>query len=531
VLSGVAVSETRVHELLDVPELDYWPVHEEIWDWRLGRRIVVVRPQLSLGWGCSLALLMPPLAVLAIGAVIGWGTGQENALLCAAAIAAPMFAAIVGLFLVPFLKGSGRRETVIDWEAGTFAHSYRGKVRVHPLSSVQALHVMGSEESGQRVKATATLEAQVDGQSYPIFETRSAEEPVQTSCTKLAMAAHRLAESLSVPWQITISGNAVDREEILRSGRSIGEVAQKYLELARHVRGSMMLAEYKGKAEDAERHRAVAVLHYMQAHILDPSLPEPLLELGRLTGDTAMRLQAVDAVTQLDPSNAAALLERAHLLLLDDKPDEAISVYTQIIEREPSGAAYQGRSDVYQELNQFDQAVSDLTAAIELQSNNAALYSERADCLMTWHDESGQPKLIEEALADYDAAIRLAPDDDTLKTNRCRVLKAAGKTDQAIAELSRVIAAHPKSAYAIRTRGRLYLESARSPQAALDDFSQALKVLQADLKPARPAMRKLIETGIGTTLRDRAEALRHLGRLVEADQDEQGARELLRDEG
>jgi integrase len=35
--------------LLDVPELDYMEVQEEVTDWRLGRRIAIVSPKLSLG--------------------------------------------------------------------------------------------------------------------------------------------------------------------------------------------------------------------------------------------------------------------------------------------------------------------------------------------------------------------------------------------------------------------------------------------------------------------------------------------------
>jgi hypothetical protein len=64
--------------------------------------------------------------------------------------------------------------------------------------------------------------------------------------------------------------------------------------------------------------------------------------------------------------------------------------------------------------------------------------------------------------------------------SRCLFLRRCDRVREAIAELSRIIAANPNSFYPLTLRGELYLESSRAPQAVFDDFSDALKLLQAD---------------------------------------------------
>ena len=83
--------------------------------------------------------------------------------------------------------------------------------------------------------------------------------------------------------------------------------------------------------------------------------------------------------------------------------------------------------------------------------------------------DKGDP---DRAIADYDAAIRIAPKFAVAFSNRCNVYGARGDNDRAIADCSEAIRLDPKSTLAYLARGCFYF-FAGSVEKALADFNQA----------------------------------------------------------
>lgn len=513
------------HQMMDVPEFDYMGVQENVEDWRLGKRIEIHRPKLSLGLGCGLMTLAPSLLILAVGGAYAFFSGDGHAFASVIVMAVLVEGVVALVFLVPFHRDGGDRRTVIDWETDGYLYRYRWWKRRFPLSSVQLLRVRTeSNDSNQSSRETAAvLEARIQGGSYVLLRTRTDKKPMIDQCAKLGRVGQRLAEALSVPCEFLAGQEPLEAAQVLRRSRTLTEVARNYVALAGHMSGLMMLAEHKGQPDAAREHRDEAIFFYMQANALDPSLSAPLLEIGRLSGNRALQVEAATMARDQAPDDLDALREQAWLAFLDDDYERAVDLYTTVIESAPSVKAYHGRADVYQELDRYQQAVADYTSAIECDPEDVLCYSKRADCLSSWYEESPNPTRLQQALDDYAAATRLAPDNDTFPTARCRLLAKAGRTAEALAGLDELIQRDPRAFYPLTERGQIHLKSGRDPNAALRDFDAALEIMESEPQSANASLRSAQNFALASALEYRSEALRELGRNAEADRDEQRA--------
>ena len=82
--------------------------------------------------------------------------------------------------------------------------------------------------------------------------------------------------------------------------------------------------------------------------------------------------------------------------------------------------AYTNRGVAYNDLKQYERAISDYNKAIELNPNFALAYNNRGwayYCL----------KKYQQALKDFDKAIELNPNNTQAKNNRAACLKAMGR--------------------------------------------------------------------------------------------------------
>ena len=148
--------------------------------------------------------------------------------------------------------------------------------------------------------------------------------------------------------------------------------------------------------------------------------------------------------------------------------DEAIAEITRAIEQDPTNPQYYiTRAFLYDAgKGMMEEAIADATKAIELAPTlydawieRGAVYMHMEECAL--------------AVADHNEAIRLDPDRLEGYVERGGALSCQGRLDAAIADFDRAIGIDPTSAWAFWNRGMIY-EQKGDLDAAIADYSQAI---------------------------------------------------------
>ncbi len=105
--------------------------------------------------------------------------------------------------------------------------------------------------------------------------------------------------------------------------------------------------------------------------------------------------------------------------------EQALDYYTDEIRREPSGAAFNARGNVWQEKGELDNAIKDHTEAIRLGPTDDAAYNNRGNAFSSRGE-------YDRAIQDYTEAIRLNPRSATKYFNRGNTFASKGEYDRAI---------------------------------------------------------------------------------------------------
>jgi tetratricopeptide (TPR) repeat protein len=120
-----------------------------------------------------------------------------------------------------------------------------------------------------------------------------------------------------------------------------------------------------------------------------------------------------------------------------------------------------------------DQVIRGCTALIESgresRRNRVVSHANRATA---YHDKGD----YDQAIADYDEAIRLDPSDAEVFNSRGVAHHHKGDYDQAIADYSEAIRLDPKNAMALRNRGLVYHDDKGDLDRAIRDFDQAIRI-------------------------------------------------------
>jgi tetratricopeptide (TPR) repeat protein len=202
-----------------------------------------------------------------------------------------------------------------------------------------------------------------------------------------------------------------------------------------------------------------------------------IVELSKAVG--------IDAVIDTDLKLPQAYLERAKLLITQDKQaeaakyiEEAIVLSNEAVARDPAlTAAYRRLANAYILLQQYDVALDYLTKAIESNPEDSIAYTLIAEIQFKLGDSDA-------ALSNLDKAITLNPNNATAYYHRARIYLEQGKTELVIADLSKAIELNPQY-YIYFNRAVVYrtiaLQSAGTDKTdllklAVDDFTQSIQL-------------------------------------------------------
>ncbi|MGH8219639.1 MAG: tetratricopeptide repeat protein [Steroidobacteraceae bacterium] len=332
----------------------------------------------------------------------------------------------------------------------------------------------------------------------------------------------------------------------------------------------------RGAAFVALKRNDEALADFARAITLDPRDTAALSNRATLylaSGRAHLALADLSAVISIEPANANALYnrgvayERTEALdkaaedfrsavrvqpsfaqayealgsvLAKKSPQEALAQLSEAIRLDPHSPAVVSRAILYLSLGRFEPAVRDLDQAIADDRSDEIAYIDRGvaeealghlamaleDYSRSIHIETTAAALVDRgsiylrlgqpqnALADFDAALALEPDDLAALTGRADANYSPDERDPerlagSLSDFSRVIAASPKNAAAYSVRGNIHFDL-KQYAAAYSDLSESL-----ELDSDQPAV-----------LFNRALAAEHLGRSAEAARDRQAARKL-----
>ena len=509
------------HIMVDLPECEMLSIQENVKDWRPGKRVHVTRDQLWLPLGCFAMLLVVPGIVVAIG----YGLNSlGNALVLAGLIAvAELF-----LFVIPFFRGSGRKEIVFDWLERHLHYQFGRQIADFPLNKIDSIILETEQHSSDPIRTSAKMKLLIDGQHYEVFETYQRDVSALKSAAAIFRISERLAECLNVPLKLegVVNDRSTKLPDVLALAKTPQEIAEKYSSLGNICSGYMSSCEFRGLTDEAEIHKAEAIDHYMRAHELDSSLTEPLLRLGNLSGNRKIQEQAVRDV--IDSSgDGRARIELGYLHFRNHEYQEALQVFSEVIETNPSADAYNGRANVFESLENYQDAINDVTSAIELEPKEPANYSNRGRLTLELHDESPDKRFLNDVLTDYEKALQLEPESTAFQIARAEVWHKQGKVDEAIAEFDRIVIENSDDFYVYSQRGHLFLDDGRWPEMAVDDFTRVIELLESERPDDESSGTFLYLDSLAYAYEFRAEAYQRIGEFHKSVADQQRSEELF----
>ncbi|MFI7016736.1 tetratricopeptide repeat protein, partial [Streptomyces sp. NPDC050164] len=131
------------------------------------------------------------------------------------------------------------------------------------------------------------------------------------------------------------------------------------------------------------------------------------------------------------------------------------------------------RGETHRQAGHYDQAIADLTAALEIDPSYAWALGTRGET----HRQAGH---YDQAIADLTAALEIKPSYAWALGTRGETHQQAGHYDQAIADLTAALEIDPTLAWALSIRGRAHRQAGHYEQARVD-LERAVEVDPEDL--------------------------------------------------
>jgi tetratricopeptide (TPR) repeat protein len=189
----------------------------------------------------------------------------------------------------------------------------------------------------------------------------------------------------------------------------------------------------------------------------------------KTSGEVILRLS--DGRSVFVGGKLAALLADGASAGLRKNYDRAILSYTAALQANPDKNVaffiYSWRAAAYSQKGELGKALTDSTAAIQLNPKSALAYFERGHA----YRDLGES---DKAIGDYTAAIELDPKRERAYYNRAIVYRNSRQYALAIRDSTTAIQLNPRDADAYHNRGVYYFEIGAFDE-AISDFSQAMR--------------------------------------------------------
>lgn len=188
-------------------------------------------------------------------------------------------------------------------------------------------------------------------------------------------------------------------------------------------------------------------------------------------------LAANDAALQLDKDCIFALNSKAAILNILGKNTEAKALRERAISLQPKqndALSYFGRGLANAELERFNPAIADYTAALKINPGLADAYYNRAQAYRGFQSVPKE-KWCEMAIADCNTALQICPQFEPAYVMRAECYARLDKLDLAIADYASAITIDPRDAWAYYRRGTLHRAQGRN-DLAIADYTSALAI-------------------------------------------------------
>jgi tetratricopeptide (TPR) repeat protein len=186
---------------------------------------------------------------------------------------------------------------------------------------------------------------------------------------------------------------------------------------------------------------------------------------------------------------------------------KAVRLLTDAVEQNPNNAdAFVARGTTYQRIYELDNALADYDAAIRINPKHVAAFNGRGSAL---HDKGE----YENAIAEFDEAIRLDPKNPTAYVRRGSVWNSEGELDKALVDFDKAIRLDPKNAEAYFHRGGTW-EWSHKLDKALADYDAAIRLDPKSIV-AREKRAWIRATSWDDNYRDGAKAVADATKVIE----------------
>lgn len=247
----------------------------------------------------------------------------------------------------------------------------------------------------------------------------------------------------------------------------------------------------RAQAEEALKMDDKAIADFSQALVLNPGSIDALYRRGKIyarQGKSDLALADFDAFLAIR-TDTAVMRDRADALFMLHRLSEAETGYTQVIAAAArDDYSYANRSTAERLEAKYDQAMADINKAIELAPDEPSWPNLRAQL----EEETGD---LAHAMADYDRATTLDPADDMAWNNACWLRASHNiEIDKALDACNKALKANPANAEA---RDSLGFVQYRKGQLA-DALASYNAAFAADPKQAASLyMRGIVEKRMG----------------------------------
>ena len=162
-----------------------------------------------------------------------------------------------------------------------------------------------------------------------------------------------------------------------------------------------------------------------------------------------------------------------YLLRSDIVPyDTAMNHFTSIVKRKLSANAYYDRGAAWEARDEIDEALKDYNEALRKNPKFAEVYNARANI----HSLKGD---YDKAIQDYDKSLQLGPGDSTVLCNRGMIYAAKGDLDRALQDYDKALETNSQYQPAYRERAEIWQKKSQLDK-AVADYDMALKLNESD---------------------------------------------------